>query len=116
MMNYNYWVNADKMWKDTIYQTTDAIYKVDEQKMKLYLNALYGKQCSMFKFTNGKGEKGMNRDNYLVLHFNDTPILINKNAIIFIEPDGDNTEIKLLDKPSFIVDERYQEVVRRLFN
>ena len=74
-------------------------------ELKAFLNSIYG-----------KGVETM-RNDFMVLHVDETPLLIRKDAIVGIKKSADGTAgIMTMPLSYFIyVDETYEEVVRKLF-
>ena len=114
-MYHNYWTNAEKhCYLDSDIQLMQMkIYSTISKSMYgLSAKYWYSKWHEEFK----RGYENMNRDNFLLVHVDNHAILINKSAIISVEPTGKKTMIELMNDTNHFVEESYAEVVRRLFN
>ena len=93
------------MYKN-LYEDTDSIKKyvdADTALAKLALNSKYGKGIQM-------------RNEFIVLHTKGVPAIVRKLAIDYVSKDKENeTAVVCINGCVHFVDEKYNEVVRRLF-
>ena len=80
-----------------IYEDTDSV-----TAMKTKLNSLYGRTV-------------MTQYDYIVIHRANNPIIIFKKSISAIERGDDGAAIIYSTNATFYVDEKYTDVVKKLF-
>ena len=78
--------------------------------MKLYLNSQYGTLV-----TNYKENKDMRIKDFIVLHADGQPVMVKKEAITVISKMSDGTTRVEIDNQIWITDDKYEDVIKRLF-
>lgn len=100
----------------SLYQDTDSVKYVTqltaEQRkefMKLFLNSQYGAMVTHYK------ENNMRIKDFIVLHADGQPVMVKKEAITVISKMSDGTTRVEIDNQIWITDDKYEDVIKRLF-
>lgn len=99
------------MYKDTDSVNTSfgEIKKDINSAMKLYLNSVYGTMVTNYK------ENNMRIKDFIVLHADGQPVMIKKEAITVVARMSDGTIRLEIDNQIWITDDKYEDVIKRLF-
>jgi hypothetical protein len=99
-----------------LYQDTDSVKYVTEltaeqrkEFMKLFLNSQYGTMVTQYK------ENDMRIKDFIVLHADGQPVMVKKEAITVISKMSDGTTRVEIDNQIWITDDKYEDVIKRLF-
>jgi hypothetical protein len=77
--------------------------------MKLFLNSQYGTMVVNYK------ENDMRIKDFIVLHADGQPVMVKKQAITVISKMSDGTTRVEIDNQIWITDDKYEDVIKRLF-
>lgn len=97
-----------------LYEDTDSFNRQEFEKqnqrwMKTMLNSAYG-----LMVTNQK-ENNMRIKDFIVLHADGQPVMVKKEAITVISKMSDGTTRVEIDNQIWITDDKYEDVIKRLF-
>ena len=99
-----------------LYVDTDSIKCVSEltpaqreELMKIFLNSQYDTMITNYK------ENDMRIKDFIVLHADGQPVMIKKSAITTVSKMSDGTARVEVVTQIWITDDKYKDVVKRLF-
>lgn len=99
-----------------LYEDTDSIkikYPLTEEARRWYakcfLNAQYGTMVTNYK------ENDMRTNDFIVLHSDGMPVMVKKEAIAVLSKLSDGSARVDAGNQIWITDDKYNDVVRRLF-
>ena len=98
------------------YHDTDSIKQMypltDEQRryiLRCFLNAQYGTMVTHYK------ENDMRIKDFIVLHADGQPVMVKKEAITALSKMSDGTTRVEIGEHIWITDDKYDDVIKRLF-
>ena len=94
---------------DNIKQMYPLTYEERRYVAKCFLNAQYGTMVTHYK------ENDMRIKDFIVLHADGQPVMVKKEAITVISKMLDGTTRVEIDNQIWITDDKYEDVVKRLF-